>query len=346
MKEEVKTQQMIDVGKIMRFYIRKWYLFAMAIILALGVTYFYHLYQTPVYSLNTTLLIEDKTANILLPDGTTSIFNSKAIDNEIALLKSHSQIKMIIDQLDFNVSYFEKGDLQTFEIYKNSPFVVNYDEGQAQPLETPIQLDIVDRDHFTLTAENKTFAGNITYRFGDSIQAEGYNFCIDLKKALPTKALDQKTYVFIIHSKEKLVNAYRNKLAMKLERGTSLLVISTNGTNVNKEKDFLNKLTEVYIAGNLERKNQISNNTIKFIESQLSQIRQSLDDVESKLENFRKDNNLMKLTDKAVPILSRVNTLNRNKADQLLDLKYYKYLQDYLKTHDNFDDIVAPSTVG
>lgn len=337
---------MIDVGKILRFFAKKWYLFLFAVGLALGVTYFYHKYQTPVYSLNTTLLIEDKTANILLPDGTTSIFNSKAIDNEIALLKSHSQIKMIIDQLDFSVSYFEQGDLQTVEIYKDSPFVVTFDEGVSQPREVPIKLSVVDNGHFRLASENQLFSGKKLHAFGKTIAGKGYNFRVDLKADSYSNDLQDQSFVFIIHSPSNLVNSYRNKLSMKLERGTSLLVIATSGTNIEKEKDFLNKLTEVYIKGNLERKNQISNNTIQFIEKQLAQIRQSLDDVESKLENFRKDNNLMQLTDKAVPILSRVNTLNKNKADQMLDLKYYNYLRDYLMTHDKFDDIVAPSTVG
>jgi len=346
MKEHNKSNQMIDIGRILKYYLRNWYYFVAAVMLAITITYCYHLYQTPVYSLNTTLLIEDKTANILLPDGTTSIFNSKAIDNEIALLKSHSQIKKIIDQLDFDISYYEKGDLQIREIYKDVPFAVNYSPEHIQPLEIPIELKVTDRNHFLLESDYLAFDGKTPYTFGIPVISDEYSLVIDKVDHMFSDDVINKTFVFNIHKKANLVNSYRNKLNMKLERGTSLLVISTSGTNIQKEKDFLNKLTEVYIEDNLERKNQISNNTIKFIEKQLAQLRQSLDEVESNLENFRKNNNLMKLTDKAVPILSRVNTLNKNKADQMLDLKYYKYLQDYLLTHDNFEDIVAPSTVG
>jgi len=346
MKETNKTSQVIDIGRILKYYLQKWYYFAAAILLALGFTYTYNLYQTPVYSLNTTLLIEDKTANILLPDGTTSIFNSKAIDNEIALLKSHSQVKTIIDQLNFDISYFENGDLQTFEIYNDSPFKVSYSQDHPQPMEVPVELKIVDEDHFVLESENLMFDGQAIYKFGNTIAGKNHKLVVNKVDELFSPRVYDNSYIFTIHKKSNLVSNYRNKLSMKLERGTSLLVISTSGTNIKKEKDFLNKLTEVYIEGNLERKNQIANNTIEFIEKQLTQIRTSLDDVESDLENFRKDNNLMKLTDKAVPILSRVNTLNKNKADQLLDLKYYRYLQDYLTTHDKFEDIVAPSTVG
>jgi len=337
---------MFDIGRLLKYYLRNWYFFIIVLALAIAITFTLHLYQTPVYSLNTTLLIEDKTANILLPDGTTSIFNSKAIDNEIALLKSHSQIKKIIDQLDFNISYFEKGDLKTYEIYKDAPFIVSYSSNHSQPLEIPIELKIVDENHFVLESENLMFDGKRRYEFGKPISGVNYDMVVHRVNEKFSPESIKKTFVFTIHNNDILVSSYRNKLSMKLERGTSLLVISTSGTNIQKEKDFLNKLTEVYIEGNLERKNQISNNTIQFIEKQLAQIRQSLDDVENDLENFRKDNNLMKLTDKAVPILSRVNNLNKSKADHMLDLKYYKYLQEYLLTHEKFEDIVAPSTVG
>ncbi len=102
----------------------------------------------------------------------------------------------------------------------------------------------------------------------------------------------------------------------------------------------------VYIQNSLNRKNDISDNRIRFIDNQIEKARQALDNAARELEAFRRRNKLMKLDDKVVPILARVNSLTKNKADQNLNLQYYTYLRDYMKTHNEFDDLVSPATIG
>jgi len=338
-----KNQQGIDLLRLVKYLLRFWPLFLLSVIIAFFLTRIYHGYQVPVYSLNTSLLIEDKTTNILLPDGTTSIFNSKAIDNEIAMLQSLSQIREIFNRLNFDVSYYAEGEMHMREIYRQAPFMVKFDSTAWQSYEQVIQITVLDEEKFMIEGAGiPEHRGNL-YTFGKQFIGAGFDFTVYRDSVTP---INPGRYSFIIHNRENLVSQYRNKIVMNLERGTSLLRISTSGTNVEKEKDFLNKLAQVYIQSNLERKNQIANNTISFIDDQLFQIRASLDDVENSLTNFRQDNKLMKLTDKAVPILKRVDNLEKNKADQMLDLKYYEYLRDYLLNHQEYDDIVAPSTVG
>ena len=52
--------------------------------------------------------------------------------------------------------------------------------------------------------------------------------------------------------------------------------------------DFLNKFTELYLATDLDEKNQITSNTIKFINQQLTLISDSLSNVESTLKILKK----------------------------------------------------------
>jgi uncharacterized protein involved in exopolysaccharide biosynthesis/Mrp family chromosome partitioning ATPase len=346
MSGQANTNQVIDVTKIIRYFLRHWYIFAGSVVLALAVTFVYHRYQTPVYSLSVSMLIEDKTANLLLPDGTTSIINSKAIDNEIAVLKSYSEIRQIIDQLDFDVSYYSKGELSLKEIYKSSPFVVKFDPARNKNYGVPVTLKFLSDKEFSLSSEGGEFGSGKIYNTGDTIQAGGFSFTVTWRENGDNSRYTGKAYSFVMRTKDELVKTYRAKTSIRLERGTSILTVSSYGTSVDMEKDFLNKLAEVYITGNLERKNQMSNNSLDFINEQLAQTSDSLAGVENRLENFRKDNNLMKLVDKSVPILQRENNLQKSKADELLNLKYYKYLRDYLINNDNVDDIVAPSTVG
>ena len=64
-------------------------------------------------------------------------------------------------------------------------------------------------------------------------------------------------------------NANVNKTNVFIRKNTSILMIGTSGSNIQKEKDYLNTLTTIFLEKNLDKKNQILTNTITFINSQL-----------------------------------------------------------------------------
>ena len=138
----------IKIGRILSKYLKNWYLFALSFIIATLFAWNVNKYNEPLYSLRTSILIEDKTnSSILNERGAISssplFLNQKLIENQIALLKSHVQIKKIIEKLDFEVSYFSKGKYIWKEIYKESPFVVKIDSGHRQIRYKKINLKFI-----------------------------------------------------------------------------------------------------------------------------------------------------------------------------------------------------------
>ncbi len=61
--------------------------------------------------------------------------------NQTILLKTPSQIKRILDQLDFNICYFSKGRFNVREFYPDLPFKVIIDSSHVQPLNIKIHLN-------------------------------------------------------------------------------------------------------------------------------------------------------------------------------------------------------------
>lgn len=343
------NKQGVDLKRVLMFYLKHWYVFVCIIAIAVIVSKIYNRYLIPIYNIKTTLLIKDKSTSILLPSGVSSVSNSKIIDNEIEMMKSCLKIEKAIDSLDFMVSYYVKGDIQTSEIYKNSPFIVEYDSNHKQLYDKIVSIKLLDSLSYVLNSESKSHTKlffESSYPLNQWIEDDEYKFLIKLKPNRKSYQYLNYEFLFKINHKSNLVSEYCEKLRINLKPGTSILIISSNGINRGKEKDFLNALARVYIKDNLDRKDELSNNMINFINDQIEKTRLALNTAETELENFRRENKLMTLKDKVAPILSRVNTLNKNKGDQYLDLKYFKYLEEYIKTHDNFDDLVSPATIG
>ena len=68
----------------------------------------------------------------------------------------------------------------------------------------------------------------------------------------------------------------------------SIINISIEGEDLVKETEFLNKLCENYIQNDLNTKNEVSFNTINFIDKQLLEIKDSLNLIEAQLQIFKK----------------------------------------------------------
>ena len=118
------------------------------------------------------------------------------------------------------------------------------------------------------------------------------------------------------------------------------------GSNAVKINDFLNKFTELYLATDLDEKNQITSNTIKFINQQLTLISDSLSNVESTLENFKEKNPKIELSQKEYGTFYQLEKLEQEKAILELNNKYYISLEEYLLKNNNVNNIMAPSTMG
>ncbi len=342
----------LDIKRVLMKYLKNWYFFAIAIVIAYLYANDKNKYLVPKYSLKTTVLIEDKSnTSVLQERGSISsaplYLSSKLVDNQIALLKSFAQIKRIIQSLDFEVSYFEKGKYIYTEIYKESPFVVVFDKNHNQVRYQQLMIKFISANEFQLWSENVArFKTPKNYFVGDSIKSKDYSFVINLKEGSDPKYYAGKDYAFEIKDVNGLTGHYMNVTNVYIERNTSMLVISSTGSNKQKEKDYLNQLTIEFLISNLEKKNKILTNTINFIEQQLIKFGDELNEIEGIREEFRKKNQFMLLEEKIGTLVKNMNDETKDGKNLRIDLEYYRYLKKYVEEREDFDEIVMPSSMG
>lgn len=342
----------LDFKRVLNKYARNWYFFLIAIIIA----YFFAAVKTryiiPIYRLSTSVLIEDKSnKSVLEQRGSISadplFLNSKLIDNQVAVLKSFSQVRKIIYNLDFKINYYAKGKYIWEEIYKRAPFTVIPDTSVSQVKQMRIDLRLTGNDKLLIWSDTiESLKKPRSVKFGEIVSGSNFSFSIALKEGINPQDYQNQVYGFLFNDMNRLISGYRDKTLIEPAKEGSIIVISSTGPNKDKEKDYLNELTRVFLTTNLEKKNKILTNTIEFINSQMGQIGADLDSAEQRLEEFRKTNKFMQLSAKAAMILNEMNNESKSRAGLLGDLNYYEYLLDYLQTHQSFEDVVMPSTVG
>ncbi|MEM6846399.1 MAG: polysaccharide biosynthesis tyrosine autokinase [Bacteroidota bacterium] len=337
----------LDIKALIGKLLRNW-IYYVVFGLAIAAVAFAYLKLTPsTYLVSTTLLIHNANntpseAELLFQNLDLST-TASSLENEIGLIKSFSILQETINSLDFRVSYYEKDLLGTVEKYHNSPYLVRLDTNVYQLDNIPIFIQPQSEEKFSVNIESHNHVQ--ICQFGEPCASDYYSFTVFKGfDQLPPTTIE---YFIKINSINGIAEKYRNKLNVnQVGSGSSLLELSITGTLPKKEANFLDKLTEVYTDQNLEEKNQVSQRTINFINSQLIEVSDSLRGAENQLEAFRSQENVMDLSFAATSASEKLSNLESEQADIEVKLRYYEYLLNYIRNDTDINTVVAPSSIG
>lgn len=345
----------LDFKKLFFQILSNWYWFAISLFATLFVAYLVNRYSEQTFTVSSTLIVRDDERGLTgqenLLRGLNIIRNTKSIQNEIGILTTYSLAQRAILELgdDFEVSYIAVGrrGIKESKLYKSCPFRVIMDDSLRIPVGLPIFVTIESKDHYFLEIDGGLGISQ-KVRFGERVNFSNFSFLLDYRTTDSyNEKLNGKKYYFFLNSKNGLVNAYKNKVTIEqIHQRGSILRLTSSGFVAQQEADYLNKLMEVYIKNNLEEKNRIADNAIRFIDSQLTSMADSLQKAEIALQQFRMDNKILDLSTEGTILFDKLKLLQDQKTENDLKVWYINYLSDYIDQKSNIDDLVAPSTIG
>ncbi len=367
----INAQQEINLKLFFRKIYRYKFLFILSIGLIVTLAYIYTRLATSIYEVSSSILIDPSGSSRGLGEskyvegGVSLIEMEKNLYNEIGIIKSFSLVKQTVEDLNFDISYYNENWLKKQEHYGYFPFVLSPIKTEPQIINAPFEIKFVGGDQYKLSVDigsfkvmnpsngsvhevNKDFKYSGEYSFGEVVQHEYFNFVLNKPdyKVSP-EDFEEPNFSFIIRNTDDVVNAYLSKLKVdNIDVQASIFKITSNGAVVDKEIDFLNKLTENYIQNKLVSRNKIAVNKEAFIRNQLAEITDSLMMVESSLESFKRNKNAVNLGAIAVNALDQTQNLQVEKAKIEMDVKYNKSLIDYIEDNRDSENFVIPVVTG
>ena len=351
----------LDFKKLLSDVIRFWWLFVISVAVMFVGLKFYHRYKTPVYSATATVIVDNSNkANQSsdLMEGVILGQSMRNFDNQLAILGSRSLISNVIEDMGIYVSYFRVGRIRTTELYPQDDVMLVMDSTHVQPIGAKIYVSPTDQNSFTIkvSAENvllynyhdKEEMGKMenikyeeTFLYGQPIVTPWCAFTIVCKKPLgfPIYAM--------FNDPQALISSYTSSLSISNDKKSesSVVTLTKTGTNSRKNEIFLNTLIKWYINDNLHQKNEMSENTIRFIEGQLALLQDTLSHVESVLSHFRSQNGIQDdLSKKGTELLSEVKNYDTELKDLTMENLYYEYLEKYFSNDSVIKGDIAPAT--
>ncbi|MFW5725839.1 MAG: GumC family protein, partial [Bacteroidota bacterium] len=361
MNKDPFREETLDIKKIIFKYARFWYWFVISVAVALTIAYFVNQFTETVYRTRATVLIRDDRKGGFRPGqimGELDLFYQRNnLFNEMAILRSFSLVDSALQRMDVAVSYYNigrlVGEMRTTEIYKKTPFLVDWDPASAVPYGKAFHVKIVSEDEYKIQPTERGLfrLGNggedVQMKFGEIFQQDGYRLRLTKNNNFTPMSHIDREYLFIIHTLPSLTSRYVSGMNVSpLNDEVSIVQIAFEATNPERAIDFLNTLTEVYVQQSLYEKNTIAENTIQFIDNQINVISDSLILAESSLEDFRQRNQLMEINMAAGQLFAELQELDNQKAMESLKRQYYDYLYDYIVNEKDFRDVFSPSALG
>ncbi len=284
-------------------------------------SYLYLRYTKNIYQSDSELKLDVKQeATVLRINSFAEDENLNIISGEIEQIKSKYFLSRVIDSLDLQIGYYVKGKYSRREIYKRSPFQVDYLEGDKVITDIPVFINFDKDGSFTFkVGEN---GESIKGEFGTAITI-GQNRII-LKKTLAFAEANDEDYYFIINSKGSLMNYFLQNIdVIPLNFNANTIKISFRDFNAQKAQDIVNQIDSLYLFYSYEQKNIVNKQKIEWLNNELNQVERKMEDYENYFEAFTIQNKSSDLDNdlkRTIQLINKIDSQRYDLGKRLADL--------------------------
>ncbi len=347
------SQNIIDTGDVKRvwqLFAHYWYIYLIALLLSGGLGYLYIQKVTPVYKSKVTVQLDANEGNQIQQQvvgglqgrGYYSSYISakKEMKNQKRLIKSHDLIKETLNRLDFRISYFLMGRLRTTPQYRTAPFEVQLHPEKGSSYKGPYQVHLIDQQQFRLIIDNEDNPYNKVHEFNQPIHTSRFHFTIRKNHRLSSLAqrgevkLSEVEYKFKINSKGRLIRKYKRALDVKSEEYSDIIDITCTDIIPERASDFLDTLSQVYFEQSIQRRKQVNQQTLDFIDQQLQKVGERLNEVERALQSYKSKNFMLNLDQAQQSYFSQLLNFEQQKVQLRMQGKLINYLERYIKKNE------------
>lgn len=366
--KQEKQEEKINLYALLFKYLIYWPWFLASVLIFLVLGYLYIRRSTPVYQINSSVLIKEDNSrgglsNAKNPLGSLSgmgmISMTNNFDNEVEILNSRTLMKKVVIAKNLYISYYEPRTLSyTRELYKTAPLNVYMTAEEADKLQGGMKLKFnrKARNQWDLTItywkndeelEQEATVSRLPQVINTPVGVVTVSENPDLKGADPEVLENLPTsFVSTIYPPTAVAISYRNNISIEpTSKTTTIAQISMKSTSRARAVDFINTLVALYNQDANDEKNEIAEKTGEFIDKRIQLIGQELGNTENELADFKQRSGLTNLSSDAELALQENSEYNKARVSNSTQIRLVEFLRDYID-NPQFGEDVIPSNVG
>lgn len=349
----------IDLKELFFSLIAQWKVIVLCVILTLICALLYLRVTSPVYSTDAMVQVEDgksaASAALMgeLKDIAGGLGQKSPTDAEIEILNSRLVLGKVINNLNLNIQIQDNEDTFLHKLISKEKTQLSYtakavDFQKNQSSFSILKLDIpeyysdkkltlnfINKNQFSLSYQDQiVFKGNLN-QLNQAQDNKGL-WSVQINSLNPFQQNFTLTKLSL-PSAVKLMQ--ENYLVAEKGKMTGVIGLSYSGSDQQHITQVLNNILSVYHEQNIERKTLESKQTLRFLDQQLPELKQQLEESEIKFNRFREQYNTVDVTQESELMLKQNIELEKMRIE--LKQKQAEYSAKYTPDHPLMTEINA-----
>ena len=334
-----------NVKEILDRYLKNWYWFAIAALIALILAYVNLRYSVPKYQLNAKIqVVEDNNSvselsvlqdlNVFSGKGHTEMFD------EIEMLKSRDNFIKVVEKLKLNINYQILGNVKNSEVYLNYPFTINFlaEDSIRNKDEFSFFIKIINKNEFEYKVEKDVNEQTIT--FGTNIETGIIGDIILIPDANNLGKYLNKDIKITINPIPWIAEDYRfNVEVFTVDEFSRIMNISLKDAIPQRGIDVLNSLIQQNNQNEVEDKKEIADRTSQFIDDRIAVIYGSLSSVDENAESFKESRGIADLASQSSVNLQQSAASEQELQNANIQLNIASSMQNMLSEQKGYEII-------
>ncbi len=342
--EQLMVEKPIDWRELIEKYLAYWRWILVSVVVVFIAGLVYYRIQPDQYQFKSTLLIVDNSSGSQVSqmsilkqlDVLGMSTSSSNIYNEKQVIHSKELIKKVVNDLKLYNVYSKVSFLKPIELYSTNPVEVSmvYDDMLliGKPLELSVEYDsdgyFLVSGKYTKNFKTTRFKHKLN-QLPATIETPAGKLQIILKD--PKSLLEDKIYIKIYNPLAVVKTYQESALSTEVPKDGDLVNIVFREKNIQKGKEFLQRLIDLYNQDAIDQINKSANFTALFIDSRLDLLTNELTDVEQNLQKYKQTNKLTNIDADAGIYLQRSNLYDQKMNETEIQLQLIKYIEEFLK---------------
>lgn len=350
LEKESNSYDKFDINNFLRTYTRNWKWFLLSILASLVLAYLFIRYTPSQYAAQAKiLLLDDRNASselgVFQDLEVFSGGNTSRVQDEIEVIKSRSNFIEIVKKLELNVSTFEVGNILSSELYKSSPFKINFIEPDSVIYNSSTTLFVKVNDATSFELAMNIEAPFKKYSFGERISTQLGDMVFLPSDNQGISKLKGKEYQININKVESIADFYRNSISIvPTDKSSNIVSFYLEDPIQKRAQDIINSLISIYNQNTIDDKKRVADRTSEFINDRIANIHSNLSEVDQTAEDFKTDKGITDIASEANINLNAGVSTNQELQNATLQLNIASSMKDVVDGQDGYE--ILPSNIG
>lgn len=292
----------------------------------------YSLLATPIYQANATLQY-DKLGQVSLLDQMSDVMpfgnSNNQVDSEIEVIKSRMVLGKTVADLNLDTQTAPEGFISKL-LGEVAPVQVDLFQLPENLIGQPFTLTYLGDNNYSLNVDGQVLQGKV----GEVLKQGEINLLIS-----SFAAETGEEFSLVKNARYSTIEDLRNTLTIaEVGKGTGIISLAIKGADQVENVNILNSVIQNYVDQNTERKKEVTNNTLVFLDDYLPTIKKKLDNYENQLNAFRKKNESIDLSLEAKAALDTALQVEEKLNE--LTFKEVEIQQLYTRNHPAYQSLL------